>query len=338
MSDPTRTHLQSVGAADPAVLAFNDRLEALLKDLPPPSEVPVDLVRQLRAEGKGAFPSSGPLPEAAWREIDPEALGAAAAADGPRRVRVIEAEGAPTSIVVHIHGGGWTFGSPEQFDGRCLRLARAIGAMSVSIAYRLAPENRWPACGEDALAGALWALEEARRLGGLPVFITGESAGAHLSATTLLRLRDLGRLGEITAAGMIYGCFDLAMTPSMRNWGERKLILSTPITAWFVDNLLGEDAPRLMRSPEVSPLWADLSGMPPSLFQVGDADPLLDDSLFMAERWRMAGSEAELMVWPGGVHGLDYFDRPHNGFGPLPIALPSQAATAAYFKKFLRPD
>ena len=248
---------------------------------------------------------------------------------------MIEAEGAPRAVTVYIHGGGWTFGAPDQADRRCLRLARALGAQSVGVAYRLAPEHPWPAGGEDALAGVLFGLEEAKRLGGLPVFITGDSAGAHLAAVSLLRLRAMGRLEEITAAALIYGCFDLRMTPSMANWGERNLILSGPIVEWFSGNFLGRDKERaaaLAASPEVSPLLADLSAMPPALFQVGDLDPLLDDSLFMAERWRAAGSEAELLVWPGAIHGFDYFDREENG---MPMALPSQAATADFFNSHL---
>ena len=335
MIEPRRSVLEPLRGVDPAVQAFNDRLEALLKDVPHPSEVPVDMVRKLRAEGKGVLPPGGPLPEGRWAEFDPAALGVAAAAGGPCKARVIDAEGAPKAVVVYIHGGGWTFGAADQADRRCLRLARALGAQSVAAAYRLAPENPWPAGFDDAFAALLFGLEEAKRLGGLPVFVTGDSAGGHYAALCLLRLREIGRLEEVSAAALIYGCFDVRMSPSMRNWGPRNLVLSTPIVEWFCGNLLGHDNPQaaaLAASPDVSPLLADLGGMPPALFQVGDLDPLLDDSLFMAERWRAAGSEAELMVWPGGVHAFDYFDGPEDG---MPMALPSHAATASFFERFM---
>ncbi|MEM9724245.1 MAG: alpha/beta hydrolase [Pseudomonadota bacterium] len=337
MTDARPLTLDPFGSVDPETQAFVARLEEVLAAAPPPGSVPVEAVRQLRAEGKGVLPVHGPLPEGAWVEIDPDALGVPGASAGPRRVRVIEAEHgrAPRALIIHLHGGGWTFGAAEQADGRCLSLARATGAMTVSISYRLAPEHVWPACADDALAGALWSIEEASRRGDgapLPVFITGDSAGAHLAAVTLLRLRDLGRLNAITGAVFIYGCFDLRMTPSMRNWGERNLVLSTPIVDWFLGNLLGERKDDLAAAPEVSPLLADLSGMPPALFQVGGLDPLLDDSVFMAERWRAAGAQTALKIWPGAPHAFDYFDRDVD---KLPIAPQSNRVSTDFIQTLI---
>jgi acetyl esterase/lipase len=95
------------------------------------------------------------------------------------------------------------------------------------------------------------------------------------------------------------------MTPSVRRWGERNLILSTPILEWFLDHFV-PDA-RRRGDPDVSPLHADLSGLPPALISVGTLDPLLDDSLFLHARWLAAGGRAELAVYPGGIHGFDAF-------------------------------
>ncbi|MEO1330869.1 MAG: alpha/beta hydrolase fold domain-containing protein, partial [Pseudomonadota bacterium] len=170
------------------------------------------------------------------------------------------------------------------------------------------------------------AIDIADAMGGAPVGIGGDSAGAHLAVCALLELRERGALDRVCAAALTYGCFDLRMTPSMRRWGARNLVLSTPTVDWFVGNLLGADR-SAAESPSVSPLLAALDGMPPALFQVGDADPLLDDSLFMAERWRAAGAPASLTLWPGAFHGFDYFDDPAFG---LPIAAQSHAQTAAF--------
>ena len=101
------------------------------------------------------------------------------------------------------------------------------------------------------------------------------------------------------------------------------MILSTPTVDWFTDNLIGED-PSLLRSEEASPILADLTGMPPALFQVGTVDPLIDDTLFMAQRWMAAGSEATVKVYPGGVHAFDMFD--------IPIAKEARAAGASFLK------
>jgi acetyl esterase/lipase len=95
--------------------------------------------------------------------------------------------------------------------------------------------------------------------------------------------------------------FDLSFTPSVTNWGERFLVLSTPDIRWFVDHFVPEHK---RREADVSPLYADLSDMPAALFVVGTWDPLLDDTLFMYPRWLAAGNQAEIAVYPGGVHGF----------------------------------
>jgi len=139
----------------------------------------------------------------------------------------------------------------------------------------------------------------------VPMVIGGESAGAHLCAVTLLRLRARGLARRIAGAVLNYGAYDMRMTPSMANWGARNLVLSTPTVDWFVTNLL----PRGGRSdPAVSPLLADLAGLVPALFQVGTSDPLLDDTLFMSRRWEAAGNRADLAIYPGGVHAFDMFN------------------------------
>ena len=91
----------------------------------------------------------------------------------------------------------------------------------------------------------------------------------------------------------------------MRAWGDRNLILSTPIIEWFSDHFVPD--PEQRRHPDVSPLYANLHGLPPALFTVGTWDPLIDDSLFMAARWEAAGCPAELAVEPGAIHAFNAF-------------------------------
>ncbi|MGM0585429.1 MAG: alpha/beta hydrolase [Pseudomonadota bacterium] len=278
---------------------FNADLEARLAEVPPTHEVPVELTRQARAEGRGIFPSGGPLEGSEWREI-PQG-------EGPGRARVSMPDNAPRGLYLHIHGGGWALGAPDQCDDQNQRLARETGCAVVSIAYRLAPEHPYPAAAEDCEAAARWALA-APEFKGLPVVIGGESAGAHLSVVTLLRLRSAGLLERFRGAVLNYGCYDLRLTPSARNWGERQLILSTP-TLKFFQQVFAPD-PEVWEDPLASPLLADLRGLVPALFQVGTADPLLDDTLMMAPRWSAAGNVAEVAIHPGGVHAFDQFDLP----------------------------
>ncbi|MCI4664077.1 MAG: alpha/beta hydrolase [Neomegalonema sp.] len=316
------SQLQPFGSPAPETLAFNAKLAAVFEGAPLPEEVPIEAMRALRAEGKGVLPIDGPLPEGAWQAYDAAAYGAPG---GAGRVRVVSPEAAPRGVYYYLHGGGWTFGAPEQHDGQALRIAQATGMEVWSAQYRLAPEDPWPAGAEDCLAGLRCAIDYAQKIGGAPLFIGGSSAGAHYAAVALQRLRALGQFDQIAGAVMIYGVFDLAFTPSAARWGDRIMVLSTPIIDWFVGNLLPDRA--LAMTEAVSPLHADWSDAPPALFQVGTEDPLLDDTLFMAERWRAAGAPAELAVFPGGIHAFDVFYRPEHG---LPIAQESEAATAAF--------
>ena len=116
-------------------------------------------------------------------------------------------------------------------------------------------------------------------------------------------------------------------TPSAMNWGDRNLILSTPTMQWFFDFV---DPDRHARhGADLSPIMADLRGLPPAIFLVGTADPLLDDTLFMAGRWRAAGNVGHLKVYPGGVHGFDAFPE------ELEIARDSRKEAAAFARSVI---
>ena len=106
---------------------------------------------------------------------------------------------------------------------------------------------------------------------------------------------------------LVFGAFDLSLTPSARNWGERNLILSTPIVEWFTEQFLPGRTPEQRRDPSISPLYADLHDLPPALFTVGALDPLIDDSMFMCARWNAAGNVGDLRVYPESVHGFEAF-------------------------------
>ena len=279
---------------------FNAELERRLATIPPVNTVPPEESRRARREGRGIFPAPVYVPEARVIEIDGPA--------GPIPLRIIAPEREPTGTFLHLHGGGWTLGDADAQDPRLQRLARDTGLTVVGVDYRLAPENPYPAGPDDCEAAALWLLgDEGRATIGAdgPRAIGGDSAGGQLAAVTLLRLRDRhGITGAFDAAVLQYGGFDLSMSPSQRLWGERNLVLSTPIIAWFADQFLpGRDLEQ-RRDPDISPIFADLSGMPPAIFTVGTADPLLDDTLFMEARWRAAGHATELRIWPEAPHGF----------------------------------
>jgi acetyl esterase/lipase len=274
----------------------NELIEKVLGALPPVhTRVPAD-VRREREEGKGPFPPLQFSPSATVREIPGPA--------GPLELRVL-ARPEPRAVYYHIHGGGWTLGGAHHQDPLLVALAEACDVTVVSVEYRLAPEHPYPAGPDDCEAAALWLVENARASFGTDcLLIGGESAGAHLAAATLIRMRDRHGFAGFRGANLVYGCFDLSLTPSVRRWGERNLVLSTPIIEWFTRQFI---RPEQGTDPDVSPLRADLRGLPAALFTIGTLDPLLDDSLFMHARWLAAGNRAEIAVYPGGIHAFNAF-------------------------------
>jgi acetyl esterase len=225
---------------------------------------------------------------------------------GPLRLR----EFRPAEIsgaMLHIHGGGWMTGEPELTDLLNEGLSNSVGIAIVSVDYRLAPEHPYPAGPDDCEAAALWLLEHARAEYGTDrLLIGGESAGAHLSAVTLLRLRDRhGAAARFCGANLVFGAYDLSGPPATLGIGleDGNDILTPDDMRFMVEQFTRDVGESGLRDPDVSPLYADLAGMPPALFTVGTADHLVDDTLFFASRWLVAGNEAELLVYPDAPHG-----------------------------------
>lgn len=207
------------------------------------------------------------------------------------------------AVYLSMHGGGWVMGNRASHDQANWRLVQACDIAVVSPEYRLAPENVYPAANDDCEAAALWLLDNAaEQFATTTIVIGGGSAGAHLAACTLLRLRDRHDASD-AVAGALFDCgmYDVTGTPSV--------VRPTPENSTL--DLRGKTHPYFrgtptdaLRHPDISPLYADLSNLCPALFVAGTNDPLLDDSLFMAARWEVAGNRTELTVYPEGPHGI----------------------------------
>jgi acetyl esterase/lipase len=250
------------------------------------------VMRARRKQGIGAFPLAPKSERAETIAID--------GPHGPVPVRII-APDSPKGVYFHIHGGGWVIGGADEQDPRLERIVDKCGLAVVSVEYRLAPEHPYPQGPDDCETAALWIARSAKeRFGTDRIAIGGESAGAHLSLVTMLRLRDRHGLSPFCGANLVAGCYDLRGTPSARQFGDEKLILTTRDILNFVDCFLRGGEAR--EDPDISPIFADLCGLPPALLTVGTRDALLDDSLFLAARWTAAGNAAELAVYPGGAH------------------------------------
>lgn len=299
MSDAIDPSLFSEAAIPADTRQINDAIVKAMTGMPEWWEVGADKVRAARARGEGVFPAAAKSERARWIEID--------GPGGKIPLRVIAPEN-PRGVYLHVHGGGHVLGAADQQDRMLERIAEGTKLTAISIEYRLAPENPFPAGPDDCEAAALWVHDNLSDFGGSKFAIGGESAGAHLSALTILRLRNKLGSNPFHAANLVFGVFDLGMTPSARAFGnDTRLVLRTLDIERFGDAFLPGRSADQRRDPSISPLYADLSGLCPALFSIGTRDALLDDSLFMHARWNAAGNRGELAIYPGAAHGFIAF-------------------------------
>lgn len=208
------------------------------------------------------------------------------------------------AVVLDIHGGAWSVGTPENDAAMNDEMARICKVAVVSIDYRLAPEFPFPACIEDCKAVARWLVKNAMsEFGTDKLFISGGSAGAHLSVVTALYIRDsLQAINKVKGLNLQYGCYDLSRTPSSRQAQDSAVLLNKKSIEESMQLVFGGWSIEKLQRPEFSPLYANLRSLPPALFTVGGADPLLDDTFFMEDRWRNAGNKTFLAMYPASPH------------------------------------
>jgi monoterpene epsilon-lactone hydrolase len=205
-------------------------------------------------------------------------------------------------VPADLHGGGYTIGSVKTHRELISRVSRAADARVLAIDYRLAPEHPFPAAVEDATAAYRWLLE-----GGVDptrIVIAGDSAGGGLTLAALVALRDAGN--PLPAAGVCLSPWvDLeGVGESMTTRAEADPIVQREGLLEDAKAYLGDADPR---TPLAAPLYADLTGLPSLLIQVGTAETLLDDSTRLAERARSAGVDVVLEPWEDMIHVWHFF-------------------------------
>jgi acetyl esterase/lipase len=205
-------------------------------------------------------------------------------------------------VVLYLHGGAYVIGSINTHRDLAGRISRASGARVLNVDYRLAPEHPHPAAVDDATAAYRWLLEQDHASGDLAV--AGDSAGGGLTVATLVALRDGGQ--PMPAAGVCLSPWvDLEGTgESMTTCAHLDPMVQKEHLVRMAKLYLGGHDPR---TPLAAPLYADLSGLPPLLIQVGTAETLLDDSQRIAERARNAGVDVTLDVWDDMIHVFQAF-------------------------------
>lgn len=215
---------------------------------------------------------------------------------GRLQMESVRAASAPSCAILHLHGGAFFMGSPSVYRNRAMRLSYRFNAEVFVPDYRLAPEHPYPAALEDALV----AFQYIRALRpDVPIFVTGDSAGGGLALSLMVRLREIGHpLPD--GAILLSPWTDLTGSATSMDTNHRKdLWLSRKhLEHWARYYVADADA----RSPYISPVFADLSGLPPMLLLVAEREVLLDDAVRVADAAKKVGTDARLLVGKGMQH------------------------------------
>ena len=279
----------------PEIRAFLEEMEGAGEA--PLETLPVAEARQAAADGLG--PWAG----------EPEELATVEnmiihGPDGDIPIRIYSPGGMnPSPALVYFHGGGWVVCDLDTHDVICRAIARRSGAVVISVAYRLAPEHKFPAAVNDCYAATKWVAENAARLGidRQRIAVGGDSAGGNLAAVISLRSRDDAG-PPIALQVLVYPVTDLSSlgTPSYREFAEGYGLTASEM-AWFREQYLAR--PEDGSSIHASPLLAtDLRGLPPALVITAECDPLRDEGEAYAKRLEAAGVPVQYRCYAGMIH------------------------------------
>ena len=261
--------------------------------LPPIETLPVEDARAFMVAASAERPP-GP-------EVGEIVDGTLPGAEGELAYRLYRPGSAgPHPVVVYFHGGGWVLGDSQSDDPLCRHLCASSDSMVISVDYRHAPEARFPAAVDDAIAAVRWIARNAESLGGDPrrLALAGWSAGANLAAVACQQLR--GSDVEIAGQVLITPVTDSDPTRPSYEENADGYVLTAALMAWFWDHY-AHDAHR--KDPRAAPLLADdLSGLPPAMVVTCEFDPLRDEGDAYAEALAKAGVEVRHLPCPGQIH------------------------------------
>lgn len=262
---------------------------------------PIEALSVAEARARGGSvnvaPALAPEPVSEVRDLVIDTL-------PPIAARLYRPRAGPLPLLVYLHGGGWVVGSVAVADPFSRALANASRCAVLSVEYRLAPEDRYPAAVDDAYAATRWSSDHATDLGIDPsrIAVGGSSAGGNLAAAVALMARERGNpkvAFQLLHVPVLDHDFE---TPSYRA-NAVGFGLTRSGMRWFWDHYVPD--PKLRDEPFASPLRAaDLSGLPPALIVTAECDVLRDEGKAYGQRLRDAGVPATYVEYPGMVHGF----------------------------------
>ena len=253
--------------------------------------------------------------------------------DAPLRARTYTPRApGPLPLVVYFHGGGWVTGNVRSYDAVCSQISDRVGAVVVSVDYRLAPEHRMPVAAEDAYAATVWLAANASEVGadGSRLAVAGDSAGGNLAAVVSILARD--RNGPAIAQQVLaYPPTDGTLSsPSLQENANGPILKLASVHA-YRSLYLGPDGDE--SDVRFSPLAApDLTRLPPALIQTAELDPIRDDGARYAAALRHGGNEVRYTEYVGAPHG--YLSIP----GAVRGSRQALAEIVSELRRRLRPD
>lgn len=216
-------------------------------------------------------------------------------------------DGAALPVLLYYHGGGFTVGNLATHDVLCRVLSEQSGAAVISVAYRLAPEHRFPTAVHDAWDALDWLVREAGALGldGSRIAVGGDSAGGTLAAVTAIHARDIGQ--PLALQLLFYpGTCAHQNTPSHTRFANGPVLTEAVIT-WFFKQYIDEQDREDWRFAPLDS--ADVDGVAPAWIGLAEIDPLVDEGVAYADKLRMAGVPVELEIYRGVIHAMMTMSR-----------------------------
>ena len=282
---------------DPGTAALLQMIDAA--PYPPMHEgTPQDARRAFRAMTVDLVSPEARIPVGSVEDVEVAGL----------RARLYRPEGAgPFPTLVFFHGGGFVIGDLDTHDQTCRSFCSGASIAVLAVDYRLAPEARFPAAVDDALAAATWAADHLADLGGTDVLaVGGDSAGGNLAAVVAQSLRE-----RVSAQVLLYPTTHLVGDYPSRTENAEGYFLDLPTMLWFSAQYLGAGDPADLATTGIapddvrhSPLLGDLEGLAPAVIATAEYDPLRDEGEAYADLLEKAGVSVEQVRYDGLVHGF----------------------------------